>query len=57
MVIELVRRARDTQAFLRMAAIELRRIAERSPDIASELYHIARQLEADANDLVSEKTE
>jgi hypothetical protein len=53
MIVELVRRVQDTQAFLRMAAIELRRIAERSPDIASELYHIARQLEADANELAA----
>ena len=57
MINEFVRRARDTQAFLRMAAIELRRIAERSPDIASELYHISRQLEADADELAAKTSE
>ena len=31
-----------------MAAIELRRLAERAPDISAELDHIANQLEADA---------
>lgn len=57
MIIELVRRARDTQTFLRMTAIELRRMAERSPDIASELDHIARQLEADADELAANTSE
>jgi hypothetical protein len=51
MVIELVRRVQDTQVFLRMAAIELRRIAEQAPDIAGELRHMAQKLEADAEDL------
>lgn len=37
--------------FMRMAAIELRRIAERAPEVADELRHIANQLEADAADL------
>ena len=41
----------NTIKFLRMAAIELRRIAERARDIAPELHHIADQLDADANDL------
>jgi hypothetical protein len=41
----------NTIRFLRMAAIELRRIAERAPDIADELHHLADQLDADANDL------
>jgi hypothetical protein len=41
----------NTIRFLRMSAIELRRIAERAPDIAAELRHIADQLDADANDL------
>jgi type II secretory pathway component PulF len=52
-VIELVRRVQNTQVFLRMAAIELRRIAERSPEIAIELRHAAQQLEAEAEDLVA----
>ena len=47
----LVRAVDNTIRFLRMAAIELRRIAERAPEIASELHHIADQLDADANDL------
>ena len=51
MVIELVRRVHDTQVFLRMAAIELRRIAEQAPDIAVELRHVAQKLEAEAEDL------
>jgi hypothetical protein len=54
---ELVRRVRDTQAFLIMAAIELRRIAERAPDIAIELRHVAQQLEADVEDLAHHDTE
>ena len=40
-----------TIAFMRMAAIELRRIAERDPEIAGELRRIASQLDADADDL------
>src|SRR5204862_3044340 len=48
MVTELIPRVRDTQVFLRMAAIELRRIAEQAPDIAVELRHVAQQLEAEA---------
>jgi hypothetical protein len=41
----------NTIKFLRMAAIELRHIAERAPDIAAELHHMADQLDADADDL------
>ena len=51
MVIDLVRQVQYTRAFLRMAAIELRRIAERAPDIAVELRHVAQKLEAEADDL------
>jgi hypothetical protein len=50
-MIELVRRVKDTQVFLRMAVIELRRIAEQAPDIAVELRHTAQKLEAEAEDL------
>jgi hypothetical protein len=51
-VIKLLRRAQDTQIFLRLAAIQLRRIAERVPDIISqELKPVAQQLEAEAADL------
>ena len=49
----LIRAVDNTTKFLRMAAIELRRIAERAPDVAAELHHIADQLDADANDLES----
>jgi hypothetical protein len=48
MVTELVPRVRDTQVFLRMAALELRRIAEQAPDIAVELRHVAPELDAKA---------
>jgi hypothetical protein len=47
----LVRAVDNTVKFLRMAAIELRRIAERTPDVADELRHIADQLDNDAKDL------
>ena len=40
-----------TIAFMRLAAIELRRIAVRDPDLAGELRRIADQLDADADDL------
>ena len=50
-VIELIRRVRDTQVFLRMAAVELRRIAELAPDITVDLQHIAQQLETESEDL------
>jgi len=41
----------NTIRFLRLAAIELRRFAERAPDVSAELHHVADQLEADAADL------
>ena len=40
-----------TIAFMRMAAVELRRIADLDPDLAGELRRIADQLNADADDL------
>ena len=40
-----------TIAFMRMAAIEFRRIAERDPDIAGELRRIADQLDTDSDEL------
>jgi hypothetical protein len=57
MVTELIPRVRDTQVFLRMTAIELRRIAAQAPDIAVELRHVAQQLEAEAEDLARRDTE
>jgi hypothetical protein len=53
MLIELVRRVQDTRVFLQMTAIELRRIAEQAPDIAVELQHVARQLDAEAADWIT----
>jgi len=52
-MIELIRRVQDTQVFLKMAAIELRRIAEQTPEIASELRDVAQKIdiEAEAKDL------
>ena len=47
----LLRAVENTIMFLRLAGIELRRIAERAPDISAELRHIAEQLDADAADL------
>jgi hypothetical protein len=48
---ELSRAVRLTIPFLRMAAIELRRIADASFDIADQLRHIADKLVAEADDL------
>ena len=42
---------KNTQVFLRLAVIELRRIAEQAPEIAVELRHVAQKLEAEAEDL------
>jgi len=53
MVIDLVRRVQDTQVFLKIAAIELRRISARVPDVAIDLQHVARELDAEAADLVA----
>jgi hypothetical protein len=50
-MIELVQRVQDTQVFLRMAAIELRRIADAIPGAAIELRQMAQKLEAEAEDL------
>jgi hypothetical protein len=47
----LLRAVDNTIRFLRMSAIELRRLAERAPDVAAELLHIADQLDTDADDL------
>jgi hypothetical protein len=37
-----------------MAAIQLRELADSSPEIARELHHIADQLEAEASDIEGE---
>ena len=57
MVIELLRRVKDTQVFLRMAALELRRIADQTPDIGVELRDVAQKLQAEAEDLARRDTE
>jgi hypothetical protein len=38
-----------------MTALEMRRLAERAPEIAVELHHIARQCEAEATHLEGNK--
>ena len=48
---EIRRSIRHEIAFLRMAAIELRHIAERAPEVGDELRHMADQFEADAEAL------
>ena len=45
----------NTVAFLRMAAIELRRIAERAPEAADELRRIADKLDKDAGELATNR--
>jgi hypothetical protein len=44
----------NTIRFMRMAAIQLRRLAEHAPDIANELRRIAGELDKDADDLGGE---
>ena len=56
-VIKLLQRVQDTGAFLRMAAIELRRMAEQSPDIGVELRTVAQKLDLEAEDLARGGTE
>jgi uncharacterized protein (UPF0210 family) len=56
-VMELIQRIQDSQVFLRMVTVELRRLAELAPDIAVELRHVAQQLEAEADDLAGRNTE
>ena len=41
----------DTLRFVRVAAAELREIAEQTPDIAVELRRIADELEAEVSDI------
>jgi hypothetical protein len=48
---DLLRTLRHAIAFDRMAAIQLRRIAEMEPELADKLQHIADQLEADAAEM------
>jgi len=40
-----------TSAFLRMTAIQLRELAEAEPQLAHQLMHIARRLDAEAADI------
>ena len=47
----------NTITFLRLAAAELRKLAECAPEIALELRHTARQLESEAADLAESDTE
>jgi hypothetical protein len=48
---EILRSFRREIAFLRMASIELRRIAAQAPEVAEQIRQIADQLDADAQDL------
>ena len=51
---ELAQRVQHAATFLQMAAIEMRRIADDAPDVAVALRHIARQIEAEAEDLAAQ---
>ena len=42
---------RHTIAFLKMAAVELRRIAERAPDVETELRKVVQQIETEIADM------
>jgi hypothetical protein len=44
----------NTARFLRMAASQLRHLAERVPEIGDELLSMARQLDAEAADLTAD---
>jgi hypothetical protein len=57
MMIELLRRMQDTQVFLRMAGLELRRIADQELHIAAEVRQVAQKLEAEAEDPARRNTE
>ena len=48
---DLLRTLRNAVIFDRLAAIQLRRIADLEPEFAERLRHIADQLEADAADM------
>ena len=54
-VIQLIRWVHDEQVFLRMAATELRRIAEQDADIAAELREMAQRVEAEADSLARQQ--
>ena len=45
------KREQHVVALLRMAVIQLRQIADRSPELAVELTHIAARIEIEAADL------
>jgi len=50
----ILRAVDNTIGFLRMTAVEWRRIAERTPEVAEELRRIADKLDADADDLTGQ---
>jgi hypothetical protein len=56
-MVESNRKEQNTIAFLRMAAQQIRQLAEHAPDIATELHHMAGQLETEADDLAGQKPE
>ena len=47
----MVGRDEHTVAFLRMAASQMRQLADHAPEIAHQLRHTADQLEAEASDI------
>jgi hypothetical protein len=47
----LIRAVDNTIRFMRMAAIQLRHIAEREPELADELRRIAEKLDEDGDEL------
>ena len=54
MEVKLVHTVNHTVAFLRMAAIELRRIAEHVSAVDADLGHVARQLDLEAEELTQQ---
>jgi hypothetical protein len=54
---DLRQRASYTVMFLRMAEKQTRELAERTPEIARELHHIADALNGEANDLTKHISE
>ena len=50
------RKDEHTVAFLRMAASQMRELADYAPEIAHQLRHVADQLEAEAADIEARDT-
>ena len=52
-----VARVPNTVAFLRMAAVQMRRLAECVPEIAAELRDLAGDLDEEANEFTADETQ